>query len=273
MKQNTFLRGWVLILLVFSLFVNAMANYLPIGGKTTGEISNQFDIFFVPAAYVFSIWGLIYVALTAFAIYQTFSLHAHKSRLENMQMIRMWFILGAVANSTWIFLWHLGYPVASVVPMIVLLVSLVMAYAEIERRVKKFTRADWWLVHAPFSLYLGWISVATIANISVALYVLGWSHCGVGPETWAAMMMVVAAIVAGVMAYKHHDAIFVAVVMWAIIGIRAKFPGVYIISSTAELTVIALMAFLLVALVGWQHKMSVGAPAKSIRKPRKRRKK
>ncbi len=174
---------------LLTLTANGLANALPLNGLTTAEISNSFPVLFTPANYVFAIWGVIYLGLTVFVVYQ-----ALPSQRENPRLRRLgyWFSLGNVANAIWIFAWHyLNFP-ATEVFMLLLLTALIIAYRRLDIGRSTVSRAGRWLVNLPFSIYLGWISVATIANTAILLYDLGWDGFGIAAPVWTAIMLLVA---------------------------------------------------------------------------------
>jgi hypothetical protein len=204
--------------LVVTLVLNALATTLPLGGRTTAEISDSFNILFVPAGYVFSIWGLIYLALIGFAVFQALPAQ------QNNRAVRAtgwWFALTCVANSLWILLWQYGYYPLTLVMMLTLLASLIVIYRRLAASGKPDT-ATRWLVRLPFSLYLGWISVATIANVSAVLVNVGWDGSPLSAVTWTVVMIAVAAALSLLMSYRHRDLTYSGVIVWALIGILVK---------------------------------------------------
>jgi translocator protein len=167
----------VLNVLAFILVVavNGLANSLPINNQTTGAVSDKYPVLFTPAGYVFSIWGLIYLGLLAFVIYQALPGQRNNPRLER---VGYWFFWSCIFNSIWIFLWHYELMLWSVLVMGGLLVSLIMVYLRLETGRSRVAAVEMFLARLPFSIYLGWISVATIANVSVLLFTLGWDGIG-----------------------------------------------------------------------------------------------
>jgi hypothetical protein len=207
-----------IIALAVTLVLNALATTLPLGGRTTAEISDSFNILFVPAGYVFSIWGLIYLALMGFAVFQ--ALPAQQDN-RAVRATDGWFLLTCVANSLWIVFWHSGYYPLTLVMMLTLLASLIVIY----RRLAALGNPDAatrWLVRFPFSLYLGWISVATIANASAVFIDLGWEGSPLSPVTWTATMMAVAAALSLGMLSRHRDLVYSGVIVWALAGIIVR---------------------------------------------------
>jgi tryptophan-rich sensory protein len=204
--------------LAVTLVLNTLATTLPLGGRTTAEISDSFNPRFVPAGYVFSIWGLIYLALIGFAVFQ--ALPAQQTN-QSVRATGYWFALTCLANSLWIVLWQYGYTLLTLPVMLVLLAALIVLYRRLAA-LPAVNRATRWLVHAPFSLYLGWISVATIANASAVLVHLGWDGRPLNPVVWAVVMIAAAAGLSLLMSFRHRDAIYSGVIAWALIGIVVK---------------------------------------------------
>lgn len=207
-------------MLVVMVTVNALANILPINNQTTGAISDSFPIYFVPAGYVFSIWGIIYLLLIGFTIYQ---LLPKKQMNQLLDRVGQLFILGSIANTVWILLWHYNHPVLSVAAMVILLVTLILSYLRIKNESTYPSLSEKIFLHIPFSVYIGWISVATIANISVAFYVLSWGALGISGQVWTAILLFVVGILTSTMLVKHRDYAYYLVIFWATVGIYAKF--------------------------------------------------
>ena len=198
-----------------TLTVNAMANILPFNGQTTGEISDRFPIRFVPAGYVFSIWGLIYLGLLAFAVYQ--ALPAQR-KIKVLDDIAPLYWLASLANAVWIVLWHYEYFTLTIFVMAGLLLSLISLYRKVKAAGQPGTGFRW-CVQVPFSIYLGWISVATIANASQLLYFLEWGAWGFSPELWAVIMLAVATLLGFTMLRRERDWAYALVLVWAFAGI------------------------------------------------------
>lgn len=215
---------------VLALTVNILAATLPLNGQNTGEISDRFKVFFVPAGYVFSIWGLIYIGWIAFAIYQF--LPANKDKLR-LQRLGYWFALSGVFNAAWLFCWHFNLFGLSVLVMLALLVTLIISYLKLNVGRVHVSKAERWSVDIPFGVYLGWISVATIANITDYLYYIDWNGFGIAPQTWAVIMFAVASLLGLVMALTRRDASFLFVFVWAFAGIALKQAAVPLVAYSA----------------------------------------
>jgi len=242
-KKDVVRQAVNLLATVVTIAINGLANALPINGQTTGEISDRFRVYFVPAGYVFSIWGLIYLALLAFAVYQ-----ALPARRENpyLRRIGYLFALSCAANSAWIFLWHYEFFELTLVAMFVLLLSLIAIYLRLDIGRARVSTTEKWLVHVPFSIYLGWITVATIANVTAVLYYLGWDGWGIRPEMWAVIMLVVGAGIASAVSLSRGDVAYVLVIVWAFVGIAVKHAGTPPVALTAGLMALIMALTLLI---------------------------
>jgi len=213
----------VIVSVLVTLVVNGLANALPLNGQNTGQISDRFNVYFVPAGYVFSIWGLIYIGLIAFAIYQALPAQRENPRLRATS----WLIaLGGIANSAWIFLWHYNQFPLTLIAMLVLLTTLIVTYLRLGVGRTAVLAGEKWAVHLPFSIYLGWITVATVANISDVLDFLKWDRLGISPEIWMSIVLAAVLVIAALMNFTRRDVAYAAVLLWALAGITVKQAGV-----------------------------------------------
>ncbi len=239
--RKDIVRQWVnVVSVLLVIVVNGLANALPISGQKTGEISDRFPVFFVPAGYVFSIWGLIYLGLIAFAIYQ--ALPAQRSN-DRLRRVGYWFALSCLANSAWIFLWHYNLFPLSLVVMLSILACLAVIYLRLGIGQSLVGTPEKWVVNAPFSVYLGWITVATVANVTDVLYDLKWGGWGIGPEAWAAIMIAAATLICLGVITMRRDVAYSLVLVWAFVGIAVKQTGRSQLVGTAA----AVMAVVIVA--------------------------
>ncbi|MCS1350933.1 tryptophan-rich sensory protein [Mechercharimyces sp. CAU 1602] len=220
MQTQLLLRISNVIALLAVVSVNFLANWLPINGKTTGELSSQYPVLITPAPYVFSIWGLIYLLLAAFVLYLLF---LPVSDTKTVQTVGWWFVISSILNISWIFLWHYEQIGLSVLVMLMLLLTLIVLYRRIQTNiVVDATIGEQLFVRLPFSIYLAWICVATIVNISVYLYASGWDRWGLSEEAWTICMMVIGTVLAMIVSRRHRDYAFALVFVWAWIGIAIK---------------------------------------------------
>jgi len=209
----------VIVSVLVTLVINGLANALPLNGQNTGQISDRFNVYFVPAGYVFSIWGLIYIGLIAYAVYQALSSQRENPRLRTTGW---WITLGGLANSAWIFLWHYNQFPLTLVVMLVLLATLIVTYLRLGVGRTAVTAGEKWAVHLLFSIYLGWITVATVANISDVLDFLKWDRFGIAPEIWMSIVLAAVVVIAALMNFTRRDVAYAAVLLWALAGISVK---------------------------------------------------
>jgi benzodiazapine receptor len=213
-------RAWLTVaVFVATVAVNAAANVLPINGQQTGVISDRFDVLVIPAGYVFSIWGLIYLLLAAFTIDQ-----ARPSRAADPTLRRLGWLpaLSGVLNTGWLLLFHYEAFVLTVPVMVALLVTLIAINAITFADRERLTGLARWTVRLPFSVYLGWITVATIANIAQTLDSIGFDAFGIEPTLVASAVLLVGLAIAVTFVLRFADAAYGAVIAWAYAGIAVK---------------------------------------------------
>jgi len=206
---------FILNLLAYLLVVvvNGLANALPLNGQTTGEISNRLNVLFTPAGYVFSIWALIYILLGIWVLRQ---FPASRRDLPIYQAVSGLFVLSCILNNLWIFMWHYNFFGLSVIVMILLLLTLIRLYIKAEAVDASF------LDRLPFSVYLGWISVATIANISYYLTYIEWSGFGISASVWTFVLLIIATLLAFYILITKNDWVYPLVFVWAFVGIGVQ---------------------------------------------------
>ena len=212
-----------IIAVIITIIVNGLANLLPIGGKNTAELSDNIPNLFVPAGITFSIWGVIYILIILFVIYLAKDFFKkEKTTTQFLEKISYFFIMASLANIVWIFLWHYEQVLLSLLAMLVLFISLLFIYLRLNIGIDKISLRDKLFVHIPISVYIGWISVATIANVTAVLVTIGWDGLGISEEIWAMLVIIVAAIITILMLIKRKDYAYSIVIVWALIGIYLK---------------------------------------------------
>jgi hypothetical protein len=231
--KDTIRQISVILTILATLVVNVLADALPINGLGTGQISDRFHVYFVPAGYVFSIWGLIYLGLIAFAIFQALPSQRENPRL---QKTGWWISLGGLANIAWIFLWHYEKFPLTLVAMLVLLGTLIATYIRLGIGRSVTSGSETWTVRIPFSIYLGWITVATVANITELLDYLKWNGFGIAPEVWMGIVLVAVLVIAVLMNFNRRDIAYAAVILWALAGISVKQAGVLAVTIPTWIT-------------------------------------
>lgn len=212
----------VLASILATIAMNGLANVLPLMGRTTAEVSDAYPVPFTPAGYVFSIWGVIYLGLIAFGVWQALPAQA---RDERLRAAAPWVILSGAFNVAWLVAWHADRVALSLLPMAGLAVSLIVVYERL--RAGPQGAGSRWAAQVPFGIYLGWITVAAVANAAVAGWALGWRGAPFSAEIWALIMIAVASVVGLRMLQARGDAAFALVLVWAFVGIavRAGLPG------------------------------------------------
>jgi hypothetical protein len=212
--------NWVFFLGM--VFVNFLANYLPINNKNTGQLSNQYPNLFVPAPITFSIWGVIYLLLFIFCVKQSkglFSKNVDDITAETVLLINFRFIITCVLNATWIFVWHYEYLGASVVVMLLFLAQLIDINKRLDAVTIYLSNASRFAIKAPFGMYLGWICVATVANITTFLVNNKWDRAGETEAFWTCLMIIIAATIVSYAVMKVRNFYIGLAVIWAFSGI------------------------------------------------------
>jgi benzodiazapine receptor len=228
-----------------TILVNGAANALPLNGITTGELSDKYGNLFTPAGYVFAIWGVIYVLLAAFTYYQY---TANDDELH--EKIGWLFVISSFFNSIWIFFWHYEYLLLSLFAMTGLLVSLILIYTRLEIGKVDVPQKKKYMVHTTFSVYLGWITVAPIANVAALLVGIGWDGFNITAIYITATMILIALILTLVYIYDRGDVAYAAVIVWALGGIVQKQMNTFLIPWVAGLSIAAIMVAVVLKKMG-----------------------
>ena len=203
--------------------INALANIIPLNGVNTGELSDLYPNLFVPAGLTFSIWALIYLLLTGYVVYGLTGAFGAGERQAAASEGFPWFLISCGANIGWIFAWHWKRPLLSLVVMLILLASLIFFYLRVQSGTKG--RAAFLFMRLPVSVYLGWITVATIANITAVLVNFGWKGFGLSEDFWAAVVIAAAVVITLIIILIRADLAYSLVVLWAFAGIIIKRAG------------------------------------------------
>lgn len=251
--NNLLIKNFVALTYLAMVAVNFLANGLPINNRSTGAISDAYPNLFAPAGLTFSIWGLIYLLLAGYALYQFLSFDKEGVQKNEvlLRKVNVLFIATSLINISWIFAWHYDFIGLSVLIMLVLL-GLLIKIADI-LRVEQLTSREKLFISTPFSVYFGWITVAAIANITVFLVSVGWKGFGIADFVWTSIILLVGALIAILRMRKDKNIAYGLVLIWAYSGILLKhvsqsgFAGQY--SSVITTTIICLVAFLVALLV------------------------
>ena len=254
-------QALVLIATIATIAFNGISQTLPIGGRTSADISNTYTTYFTPANYAFAIWGVIYLLLLAYSIYQ-----ALPSQRENPNARRIgWlYMLSCVLNCLWITLFQYDQILISLIVIVGFLLSLMGIYVRLNVGITSVSTADRWLLHLPFSVYLGWLSVATIANVAVLGVAQNWGDLfGIAAPTWAAIMLAIATVVGLLMAITRRDVGYVAVFVWAFVAIIGKQSATPVVTTTALVAVIVLLVGLAASLLLNRRKRQTLVPVRA----------
>jgi cell division protein FtsW (lipid II flippase) len=201
-----------------TVVINGAAVALPLNGLTTAEISDRFPVLVTPANYVFSIWSVIYLLLAVFVVWQALPRNRTNPALRSIGYLPA---VAGILNALWVVLWQYEIFELTVPVMLGLLVTLIAIYVRL-RPVRRRSGADRWLVALPFSVYLGWITVATIANISQMLYRSGYRGDPLGEDLWTVIVLATGVVIAAVMLLREADWAYSLVIIWAYAGIAVK---------------------------------------------------
>ena len=233
---------------IAAIAVNYLAQTGFINDTTMGEMSRNYSNLFTPADYAFSIWGLIYVALLGFSgfmVHQAFTNGKHTDFIKNTSF---WFIVANVGTCLWVFAWLNDFVGVSVVLMFLILAKLCKIIINNDMEVWdapfKVIFFYWW----PICLFSGWITVASIANVSAWLTEIGWDGTFLSEAQWTIVMISIAVIINALMIYLRNMREFAGVGIWALIAIYVRHQG-----SQETIAYVALGGAIVLALYAGYH--------------------
>ena len=249
-KQQSVLQAGNVIAALATIVVNTLAGMGLINNITTGAVSDSYPTLFTPSGITFAIWGVIYLFMVIFIVYQLKGIRKGEAP-SVVNTIGGYFILSCVANIVWIFVWQYKYITWTLVPMVLLLICLIEMYTRLGIGKTPTPRRERLAVHVFFSIYLGWITVATVANVAAYLVAIGWnSLLGLSAVTWFGLVLSVAAVVAILVIWTRKDLAYTLVIIWAFLGIIIKHLQSSVVQPvlaafTAVMLVIVLFAYLI----------------------------
>jgi benzodiazapine receptor len=246
--SGSVLLKWVnIVAFALTVVVNGLAGSTTIlGGKLTAEISDANPTLITPAGYVFSIWGVIYILLGIFVIFQALPSQKGKDYQEKIGWL---FVASCLLNIAWLFLWQFEYLSLSVVLMFLLLAILIATYLRLDIGKSITSLREEIAVHVPFSVYLGWITIASIANVAVTLVSTGWDGFGISQEMWAALVMIIAVLITLLVVATRKDVAYGLVIIWALLGIGVKQSGNQSIVTITEMSAVIIVVALALSLL------------------------
>lgn len=237
-----------LVAILAAFGMNVLANVVPLNGLTIGEISNTFfkDVLITPANYAFAIWGLIYLGLISFGVYQVLPAQRQNPHLHRMGYL---LVVASLAQIAWVFFFQYQLFTLSLVAMLAILLPLIAIYLRVGVGQVRVSRKEKWFIHFPLSIYLAWISVATIVNVATTLYNLGWNGWGISAEVWTAIALMTGAAIASIVSIQRADIAFVLVIVWAFIAIAVRQRNIPLIAIAAGGLAVVLVLLLLFSVV------------------------
>jgi hypothetical protein len=245
--NSTLLKWMNMIAFALTVVINGLAGGTTIlGGKLTSEISDANPTLITPAGYVFSIWGVIYVLLGIFVVFQALPSQKQKGYQERIGWL---FVLSCLLNIAWLFLWQFEYLSLSIVLMFLLLATLIVIYLRLNIGKSAVPLLEKLAVHVPFSVYLGWITIASIANVSVALVSVGWDGFGISQETWAILIIIIALLITLLVIATRKDVAYGLVAIWALLGVAVKQSGNPNIVTATEISAIVIVIALALSIL------------------------
>ncbi|MGF1479172.1 MAG: tryptophan-rich sensory protein [Cyanophyceae cyanobacterium] len=230
-SRDTVRQILTLAAILAAIIVNTVTNLAPPSGQNVGEIANTIlqPVLIIPANYAFAIWGVIYLGLICLAVYQALPAQKRKPNLRKLDHL---LVIASLAQIVWIFLFSYQLFALSIVAMLLILIPLIVLYLRLGIGVERVHRQEKWFVNIPVSIYLAWISVATIVNVASALYISNWNGWGLSDEVWTVVMLVVAALIGATVAVQRRDLAFVLVFAWAFVAIAVANLSIVTIAAT-----------------------------------------
>jgi hypothetical protein len=223
------------------VLINYLAVTIPLNNKTTGALADQYPNLFVPIGLTFSIWGIIYLLLAIFIVYQlVYAFRKNTPDSSFLEKTDLLFFLSCLANFSWIFAWHFERVFLSFLIMLILLLSLIAIYQRLNIGRSAASKSEKYLVNLPFSVYLGWITIATIANATALLVNLNWNRLGLSESFWTIVVIIIGLVISLMILFYRKDIFYSLVVDWALLGILIKRLTVDMVRIQSIITVISL---------------------------------
>ena len=229
------------IAFVCVIIMNYLSNTGLMNNTTIGTVSNHLTTLFTPAGYAFSIWGLIYLLLTGFIIYQGKSLFTKTDNNGFVTKTGWWFFISCVANCSWILAWIYGYTLLSCLFIFLILIALLKIIINNNIGIGKPSKQTLLFLWLPFAVYSGWITVASIVNVAVVLVKYNWDGFGIQPEIWTIIMIVIATLVNLMVAWKRNLKAYAFVGAWALLAIYVANKDVFSVVAYTALFSAALL--------------------------------
>lgn len=246
-RYQDFVRQWAnFIAIIVAFATNVAANIAPINGLTIGEISNQLfpNVLITPASYAFAIWGLIYLGLISLAIYQVLPSHRDD---PYRRKLGYYLVIASGAQIIWVYLFLSRFFLLSVIAMLAILIALILLDLRLNIALNPVTQAQKWFINFPISVYFGWISVATIVNIALALTWGNWNGLGLSDIVWTIIMILIATLIAMLIKIRRQDNVYCGVFIWALIAIGIRHLETFSIAAAAISCAVILLLTMLIS--------------------------
>jgi hypothetical protein len=243
--DRNFIRQVCTLAAILAAFgVNVQSNVAPIGGASIGEISNtQFqEVLITPANYAFAIWGLIYLGLFGFGFYQ---MQTAQRTHPVLRRLSDGLTIASLAQIVWVWLFQMQFFVPSLGAMLVILLALIYSDRSLKNADKTQRSLPKLWVDFPISIYLGWISVATIVNVAIALTAIGWQGWGISSSVWTAILIIAATGLGAILCGKQQDFAFTAVTIWALVAIAIRQNNLPLVAGTAGMGAMVLLGLMI----------------------------
>ena len=245
MERSNLDWGGNLVAFAIMILLNVLSNAVPLNGQTMTAISAKYSSLFTPAGFTFSIWGVIYLALLVFVVWQALPAQRHNDKVAS---ISTYFKINCLANALWIVVWHYDLLALSLVVMLIILSTLVLIYRTLIADIDSAPFIQHLALYLPFSLYAGWITVATVANASVLQTGNGWDDLLLTSMQWTLAKLALAGAIGTTVIVRLRDPVFAVAVAWAAFGIATKQSATAAVSGAA--TMLSLLLLFLVVREG-----------------------
>lgn len=260
------LKIFVLVSFIAMIIVNILAESLPISGITAGDVSDSYPNLFTPAGFTFKIWGVIYLFLAAYSLFQIGLFGGKEANRVLLSKTGRYFIISSLANLVWIFAWRYRIITLTVLLIVIMLICLI----KISRltAAKTLTFKEKLFIRLPFSIYFGWITVATVTNVTVLLVSLDWKGFGISPVGWTIAIIIIATLIGNVTLLKNKDAVYGLVFLWAYAGILTKHISENGFGGQYQAVISTIVACMVITAVNMLYSILTQKSAKAIKKKR-----
>lgn len=249
----TIVQRWVFLAAVVLLIVlNFLSTSIPFGGQTVAEVSEKYPSLITPAGYAFAIWGLIYLTMAIFAVFQ---LNKGK-KIRLFRIIFPYFLLNVISNVLWLVAFQHELIGVSVLIMAVTLGSLIVIFKYFYRLKGSLSTTHRYFFQVPFSLYFGWITIASIVNVAAFLSSLEIGFLNASAPLFAMIMLIIGTALGLYVLLSRNDYIYISVLIWAYVAIWVAQMENPLVMNTAKFAAMAMAAIALIHFVADRIRVS-----------------